>query len=794
MKTWFKNLRNRQGLDLEAELKASRPTPSSHFVKSIAARINPRPANPVRTRSRIAVAGVATAVMVAAVGASGGFSSAASSIAGAARSVAQSAHATSPGPVPGAPGPGHTQRGGGGPVSAESQYAVAPTISSFAPMQGAPGSSVTVTGTHFTGPSAVSEVDLNGEATSFFVNSSTSLTFTVPSNGTSGTIEVTNGAGSADSADPFTVLTAPTGLSANPNEGGAGTPVEIDATSGLLGTTSVKIGGKAAVFTVASDTVIDTSVPVGAKVGSSATGISVTNPVGTATTGFTVDSSAPTITSFTPTSGVADGSVTVTIHGTNLNTATDLLFSDGSGGTVDSPIVLQPTKTQAQAPVPVGAATGPITVVNTTGQATSKQSFTVVGAPTVTSFSPGFGAVGSMVTITGSSFIGTTEVDFNGQAAIKPTIKGDTQITAKVPVGATTGQITVTNGVGSGQSAGNFVVLLSHPAITSATPNSGGWGTAVEIDGFHFIGAKSVTFNGKAASFTVTDDNTIETRVPAGAPTGPGSGATGGIVVANALGKSQQQGFTVLSTAPTITKVDLKAGPVGDAVTITGTNLDTVTEVDFGAGAATQPFVSQPVDGKTLIVDIPVGATTGPVVAINPGGQGTSKTTFVILATPVVDGFSPAYGKVGTKVTIYGTHFTGATEVRFGQQSAVAKPTVLNDTTMTAVVPKNAVTGPITVKVATLVGDSGNDSFTIVTKPTTSGPTTAARGDTISLTGSGFLGTYGVKVGTVKASFQVTDDGDMTVTIPNNAKTGPNQVISITNAAGTGTFKLTITP
>ena len=218
-----------------------------------------------------------------------------------------------------------------------------------------------------------------------------------------------------------------------------------------------------------------------------------------------------------------------------------------------------------------------------------------------------------------------------------------------------------------------------------------------------------------------------------------------------------------------------------------------MTEVDFGAGAATSPFVSQPVDGKSLIVEIPVGATTGPVVAINPGGQGSSKTIFVILRTPVVVGFSPAYGKVGTKVTIYGTNFTGATQVQFGQQSAAAKPTFNKDGSISAVVPKTAITGPITVKVATLVGDSGNDSFTIVTKPTTSGPTTAARGATISLTGSGFLGTYSVKVGTVNAAFQVTDDGHMTVTIPSNAKIGPNQVISITNAAGTGTFKLTIT-
>src|SRR5205807_10517330 len=59
------------------------------------------------------------------------------------------------------------------------------------------------------------------------------------------------------------------------------------------------------------------------------------------------------------------------------------------------------------------------------------------------------------------------------------------------------------------------------PTITTFTPESGPVGTSVTIGGTNFMGATAVTFNGSAASFTVTSDTAIQTTVPAGATTGP---------------------------------------------------------------------------------------------------------------------------------------------------------------------------------------------------------------------------------------------------------------------------------
>jgi len=65
------------------------------------------------------------------------------------------------------------------------------------------GTTVTLTGTHFTG---ATKVAFNGASAVFSVNSVTKITATVPSTATTGTIAVTTLGGTATSATSFTVV------------------------------------------------------------------------------------------------------------------------------------------------------------------------------------------------------------------------------------------------------------------------------------------------------------------------------------------------------------------------------------------------------------------------------------------------------------------------------------------------------------------------------------------------------------------------------------------------------------
>jgi uncharacterized protein (TIGR03437 family) len=80
--------------------------------------------------------------------------------------------------------------------------------------------------------------------------------------------------------------------------------------------------------------------------------------------------------------------------------------------------------------------------------------------PTISSFGPASGAMGANVTLNGAGFLDASKVTFNGVAA-KFTVNSDTQITATVPVGASTGEITATTPGGMATSATSFTVLMT---------------------------------------------------------------------------------------------------------------------------------------------------------------------------------------------------------------------------------------------------------------------------------------------------------------------------------------------
>jgi gliding motility-associated-like protein len=96
-----------------------------------------------------------------------------------------------------------------------------------------------------------------------------------------------------------------------------------------------------------------------------------------------------------------------------------------------------------------------------------------VSGPSIASFTPISGPIGTIVTIIGTNFSTTpanNTVQFNGIPAVV-TASTTTSITASVPAGATTGLITVTVAGNTATSATNFTVTAS-PIITITTQPS----------------------------------------------------------------------------------------------------------------------------------------------------------------------------------------------------------------------------------------------------------------------------------------------------------------------------------
>ena len=89
--------------------------------------------------------------------------------------------------------------------------------------------------------------------------------------------------------------------------------------------------------------------------------------------------------------------------------------------------------------------------------------FGVVALPSITSFSPAYGVPGTTITLTGTDFADATEVQVNGVAAAF-TVVSPTSITATVPVGATTGLLSVTTPEGTSSHSTPFTVVTNSPA------------------------------------------------------------------------------------------------------------------------------------------------------------------------------------------------------------------------------------------------------------------------------------------------------------------------------------------
>ena len=87
-------------------------------------------------------------------------------------------------------------------ASASPALAAGPVVSSFSPASGTIGTSVTVTGSGFTGATAVK---FGGAAGAFTVNSDTKITATVPATASTGPVTVTTSGGTGTSTAKFTV-------------------------------------------------------------------------------------------------------------------------------------------------------------------------------------------------------------------------------------------------------------------------------------------------------------------------------------------------------------------------------------------------------------------------------------------------------------------------------------------------------------------------------------------------------------------------------------------------------------
>lgn len=165
---------------------------------------------------------------------------------------------------------------------------------------------------------------------------------------------------------------------------------------------------------------------------------------------------------------VAPPTVTLAPFSTPVCSNTTVQLSGGSpaGGTYSGTGV---SGNQFNASV-AGPGTHPITYTYGFGngcQRSATQNIQVIPGPRILSFSPSSGSVGTVVALHGSGFVNVSSVKFNTTLATVYQVGSPTSLSATVPVGATTGLISVTNANGcTTQSTSGFAVTAGSVQLT----------------------------------------------------------------------------------------------------------------------------------------------------------------------------------------------------------------------------------------------------------------------------------------------------------------------------------------
>ncbi len=254
---------------------------------------------------------------------------------------------------------------------------------------------------------------------------------------------------------------------------------------------------------------------------------------------LTVNKPVPVINSFTPSSAASGGTITIT--GNYFSDVTGVSF----GGTNAASFRVQDKNTIIA--IIAGGSSGVVNVT-TLGGAVSASGFIFLPPPTIATFSPLAAGAGSSITITGSNFLGATNVNIGGVAVSSFTIVNNTTITAIVP-STQSGDIEIITTGGSAIIAGFSFILA--PIISSFDGLSAAANDYVTIYGSNFTGATAVSFGGIAAkNFTVDDDGTIFAQV--------NNGTSGAVSVTTSGGVASLSGFSYLAPVgvpPTISNI-----------------------------------------------------------------------------------------------------------------------------------------------------------------------------------------------------------------------------------------------
>jgi len=380
----------------------------------------------------------------------------------------------------------------------------------------------------------------------------------------------------------------------------------------------------------------------------------------------------------------------LTINGDYLNLIASVIFK--SGVIVDSSKFVSKSRKKIELIVPVEAQTGKFALSNGAKIPVLVPALIdlIVTLPTITSLSPNPVKPEATLVINGTNFQLVKSITFTGVTVVTVfSVSTDkTSLTVAVPKNVKEGTVKLTTLSGLDVESTASLNLIA-PVIISAAPLLVKNGATFTITGTNLDLATKVTFAGGVDATIVSQTATkIDVTVPMTAMDGT-------VVLSTNSGKTAESAAITL-VKPTFTSFAPLSLVAGDIVTISGTDLDLVKKVDFGAGLIVDVTNAT---ASSFTVPVPMAAKGGKITLVTANGtQIVSSESLTVISPnkPVITAITPSV-KPGKMMTITGTKLNLVESIYFQTNLKAVLYGVRTETSIEVYVPETASTGNVTV-------------------------------------------------------------------------------------------------
>lgn len=352
---------------------------------------------------------------------------------------------------------------------------------------------------------------------------------------------------------------------------------------------------------------------------------------------------------------------------------------------------------------------GKVTMVTPDGNITTKTELGISEPITVINISPSPIRPGEVLTITGTYLNLIEEIVF---ASKKSTDEFESQSKEKieviVPADAMTGKLILSNGAEEPILIESPELIVALPAATALSPATVKAGAELTITGINLDLVQDITFVGNSRLSTFVSQSATEIVIEV-----PEDAQDGAITMRPASLVEVSSATSIAMLLPTISEVTPDPAKNNGTVTVTGTDLDLISNVEFGGGKAGS--IESGGSATSIVVKVPADAVDGVVKFTTKAQKSVNSPDALALVKPTITSISPT--SVNTidnpSVTINGTNLDLVNKVIFGGGwAAEVKPA--SSTSFTVNVVPGSVTGKITLVTTNATEVVSGSTLTIV--------------------------------------------------------------------------------